>query len=336
MIGSGKTLKKPFRRSPWWRLAAMAVVVLSFAYIGRMFLANAGTLRQQHFTLHWPMLVLALAFMPFTAGLSNWCWYRILQLLGEKPRFMITFRIATYASIVRYLPGRIWNYVGKVYWGRKAGHSEKKILLSNVLDLMFLLLSAALVSVPSVGTLIPSLPPYVLVGGAALVLICIHPRLLELAINRFGRRWIASPVTLGFSFVHVLILTFAYVVNWYIMGAQLFFFIRSFYPLPFHHMPLFSSFNASSWLVGYLSIIAPAGLGVKESAFTFAFQTMVPVSIAALAALLIRLFAIIMDVTAAGIFFLLDPGARRNFVSTIRMIRTSPNAAVPDQPDQQS
>ena len=99
-----------------------------------------------------------------------------------------------------------------------------------------------------------------------------------------------------------------------VLGFQLFLLVNAFYRLHISNYLYLASLNALSWLAGFLSIITPSGLGVKEGIFILGFRLAVPVSFAIIVAVLIRLYTIIVDLLITAVFFIFDRGAWQNLI----------------------
>jgi hypothetical protein len=147
-----------------------------------------------------------------------------------------------------------------------------------------------------------------------LLLIMLNPRIIEKTINSFGKKWIRNPVALQFSYLHIILLVILYTIQWMVLGFQLFLLVNAFYQLDISNYLYLASLNALSWLVGFLSIITPSGLGVKEGIFILGFRLAVPVSFAIIVAALIRFYTIIVDLLITAIFFIFDRGAWQNLI----------------------
>jgi hypothetical protein len=66
-------------------------------------------------------------------------------------------------------------------------------------------------------------------------------------------------------------------------------------------------------MTGFLVLIAPAGLGVREGVFTLILKTVVPEPLAIIAALVTRVWMTVGELTAAlaGLVYLRTRSARR-------------------------
>lgn len=306
------------RKSIAFKIISATIMIVLSVILTKFFLKYWKDIPFEELTFNYWYLSLAFLFSIINPAISAVLWQYILRLLNEKPRFIDCWRINTYSQIARYLPGKVWQYMGKIYWGKKLGMSEKRIILSTLLETIFLMGGAFVISLFSIKLFIDS--GYIHKGFLIFILlmtiftvIALHPRFLEIIINTFGKKWIKNPITLKFSFLHVIIILLFYILQWLTLGLQFYFFIYSFYELTFNHFIFFCSINAASWLIGFLSIIAPSGMVVREGVFVFGFKMLVPVSFAIMCAIFLRLFGIVTEVLITAIFFILDKGAWKNF-----------------------
>ena len=182
-----------------------------------------------------------------------------------------------------------------------------------MLETIFLLCGSFILSLFSLKIFLSGKSIFFLFIAVFLVLIVLHPKLIEKSINVIGKRWLSQPVTIQFSYWNILTLVTFYSVLWIMIGFQLFLFVLSFYKIPFTQFIYFTSINAASWLIGFVSIIAPSGLVVKEGVFIFGFKYIVPVSFAIFCAILIRFFHLFTEMLITSVFFIFDKGAWKNF-----------------------
>lgn len=301
------------RSSPIFKIVSLSVVVILAVVIGKIFIDNWTKIPFEDLTFDYRLLFFAFLLSIVNSIFPTWLWEKILHLLDEKPRFMDLWRISMYSQMARYIPGKIWQYMGKIYWGQKVGLPKKKILISTLLETIFLLCGAFILSMFSLKIFLSGKSIVILFILIFLVLIALHPKLIEKCINIIGKKWLSQPVTIQFSYWNILTLVTLYSVLWVMIGFQLYLFVLSFYKIPLTQFIYFSSINAASWLIGFVSIIAPSGLVVKEGVFIFGFKYIVPVSFAIFCAILIRFFHLITELLITSIFFIFDKGAWKNF-----------------------
>lgn len=310
------------RTSFLFKIISIAIVGSILAAIAKVFLDNWEKIPFEQLTLNTPYLPAAVAISVVNAAGGALLWRYVLRLFGEDAPCFLLWRVNTYSQLVRYLPGKIWQPLGKMYWGKKLGISEKTILLTILIETVLLLGGAFLISLYSLRLYVPQAPVFLLAGLAIAPLVAFHPALLERFINTMGRRWLKERIALGFSYGHSMTLVLFSCLLWIGAGLQCFLLIRCFYIIPLSQFWDLTSLNAGSWLVGFVSVIAPSGLGVKEGVFVIGFRQFVPVPFAIACAVLFRLFAVTIELTLTALFFVFDKGAWANF---IELGRSTPN-----------
>jgi len=280
--------------------------------------------------LEFNLLIFSVSFVlsGFISGFSAWLWRYILVILGENISFMNAWRITVYSQIFRYLPGKLWQYMGKVYWGNKIGLSNKNILLSTFLETIFLMGGSFIASLFSLPLFIQK--GYLAKGYVLIILpliavpfvLILNPRVLNKIFSLVGNKFLTKAMVITFPCRKIVLLILLYLFLWMLLGFQLFLLVLSLYKIPFSQYLYLSSFNALSWLVGFLSILAPSGIGVKEGVFILGFKIVVPVSFAIICAIVIRFYTIITDVVITVVFFIFDKGAWKNLIEFRKTSKT--------------
>jgi len=199
--------------------------------------------------------------------LSARLWGKMVGELGAPdPGAVGSFRVFLSANLGRYLPGKVWQFAGLAVLSRRTGIPATAATTSGVLGQVFALSAAGILAVPVLSRVGAGLGGSVVLPGA--VALCVFivigvPGLLRgvlAAVFRlmrlpsihlppidswFGPRWIA---------LHLL--------PWTLYGAAFLFFVRG---LGFTAGFLeFAPPFAAAYLLGYLALFAPAGLGVRE------------------------------------------------------------------------
>ncbi len=258
-------------------------------------------------TPRWGLLTLSslllLAGLLFSARL----WGRMVRELGgEDPGFFPAARIVFSANLGRYLPGKVWQVAGFALLARRAAIPMAIGTAAALLIQGFLLLAAAVAGAPALATLLggfgETTPAGTLLGpvGALLVLALLltaRPVLSHLLsfgfrITRvpresaptlrkgFGLRWLS---------LHLLI--------WMGHGLAFALFVAGL-GLPVTSAAVVPAF-AGAYLLGYLALFAPAGIGVREG-FLIAFLRPELGAAAVSVALLARIWMTVVELVPAG------------------------------------
>jgi len=234
--------------------------------------------------------------------LSARLWGRMVGELGARdPGAVGSWRIFLSANLGRYLPGKIWQFAGLAVISRRTGIPATAATTAGVLGQVFALAAAAVVAVPVLARGGATLTGNLVLPGAAILALLLFagvPGLLRTILSGvfrlarlpsihlppidawFGPRWIA---------LHLL--------PWVLYGGAFVLFVRG---LGFDGGILeFAPPFAAAYLLGYLAIFAPAGLGVREG-FLIAFLPPSAASGGVAIAVLARLWMTAVEVVPAG------------------------------------
>ncbi|MGH7575628.1 MAG: lysylphosphatidylglycerol synthase domain-containing protein [Longimicrobiales bacterium] len=207
-------------------------------------------------------------------------WRRIMTDLAM-PRLAAreTLRVYFIASLGRYLPGKLWQLAGLAVLAARAGLSaggaaaaavigQIAFLTTGLLFLAFLL--------PRLAGGVPAIAAAVVIGAAGIAIAL----LLATGWGRTVRDWVLdhapeatrprlrSAATLASRVRHTAALTWAagYAATWIALGVAFSVFVSAFVPDALLASRYLAGTIAASYLWGYLMVITPAGLGVREIA----------------------------------------------------------------------
>ena len=295
-------LKTWFRTVPWAR-GAQVLIIVSLAVV---LLATVRDLGHYDFTLlakpYAASLGLALA-----AVLSLFLvWYRLLARISHRPvPLLVALRIFAYSWLGRYVPGRVWSSVGKVYVGARFGLSTEELTLASLLEqilsnvahiclaLFFLLfLFSGKVDSPAI-----LISVSVLLLGASVVVL--QPPVLKRIVNRLLKRVGCGVLEQGHfpGGKEIILFGFAYILPLILYGSSFWLIVLALDSTTKTSLPyLLGVFTLGSF-VGKLSFVLPAGgIGVREAALVFMLQSTIGLPLAILASLMSRLSLALVDV----------------------------------------
>ncbi len=234
-------------------------------------------------------------------------WTMVLRMLGTGITGARGVSILLLSLYGRYIPGGVWSVLGRVYLCRLEGIPDSRSGMSILIEQAYQVVSAGLVFAISLlfwtdtGSVIRVLP---LIFILPLFFTFLHPKpflkILNPILSRFGK----GPVNITLSFNNMLILTGYYLCYWVVTGIAFYSFIRAFYPLEGHYIPILSGIFAISFAAGYLAFFTPAGLGVREGALTLLLSMFIPMPIAIGVSLLSRLWLISVEIVILVIFLI--------------------------------
>ena len=226
-------------------------------------------------------------------------WRRIMQDLGiARPSRRTTVRVYFLSSLGRYVPGKIWQVAGLAYFAGRAGMPPLAATTAAFIGQIGFLTSGLIF----VTALLPSWQGPLAAGAAVAVLLLAAAVVFVLTRTGFGLRWRAwvrtrSPRAAGlFDLVDQVRATpaalwiAAYALSWLVLGAAFATFAGAFVDGAGPHARHFAGTVAAAYLSGYLFLLAPAGVGVREGVMTALLAQVVPASAAVVIAVASRLW----------------------------------------------
>jgi hypothetical protein len=297
-------------RLPRKRVAQMVVFVLALGFLAALVRSQWQALR------HYPWQLapgwLALSYIPWGLSMAleiaMWRAIRIriarVASAAMSPRPLSWARAAQIwflSNIIRYIPGNIWQPLGMAQMCAEEGIPAEVTLTSVVVHQALSALAVTLLSVgyfawAGQGEALRTVAPLLL--ALPVLALALRARWLETALNLVLRRLGRPLLRIGLRSRALAALTLGYVVSWSLIGLGFAMLVRALTPIGWEALPHLIVSFALAWLVGYLSLLTPSGLGVREGAIVWLLGGILSVPVATLASLAARLWFIAGEVTA--------------------------------------
>jgi hypothetical protein len=340
---------------PWLRrMAGILVTLAIFYYLLRPLYLEWDAIRPRIGQINWLRFTLGVGmFAAFLFVFRTLTWWRILASLGHRLPIPATTRIWSTSELARYLPGVIWQVVGRVWLVKPYGVRGSVCSTSQILELILFLLANVLVAVTSLLFF-----GYKQVDGAArwwllasmamvpVLSLLIHPRVFHALSGRLLRsfrkpplaRVLPSRVMYGLLAWAVLGLLWQSLAVWLTIGSPLGLIVDKWW--------IVAGAYCLAWIAGFLAVWAPGGLGVRELVFMLAIKLALPEHIRAgfatddaekaflaFLAVLLRLWATAGELVVASIAYALDwRGATGDPTAPGRVAPSSQPAPTPVEP----
>jgi hypothetical protein len=292
------------RRSRWRTVAVLAVVA-------GFFVATLAARWNDVISLKWRLepglFVVATALLALSYGLVACLWGMALHRAAGT-RVLTGARIWFLSNLARYVPGNVWSYVGAVELARREGVARRVTLavmaLTQVLSVGVALLAGLPVLLAERARLgRPALLGAVVVAAGAVLAAVFRRQLLGLARRRLPG---FDPAGLTPSAGTVAWLVAGYAVYWAVTGLAFAALVASLYPLAPSDVPVVVAAYAAAYAAGFLALLTPAGLGVREGVLVVALAPVLPAGPALVVALLSRVWMMLVELAGAGVAHLVD------------------------------
>jgi uncharacterized membrane protein YbhN (UPF0104 family) len=217
----------------------------------------------------WIVLSVLVVFAGYALLIE--AWRRVVLSLGQKLPFGTATRIWFVASLGKYVPGKVWAVAGTAVLARRAG-VDPSVAVAGALVLQALALgSGAVIVAFTAREAFQAAGPGLLPIAVGVLVACIAGLAVlasQPVLNRLSRMLPASFPPL--RAIRPVVLTVAFAVNgvaWAAYGTALVLLARG--VLPDVHLGWAQAIGVftCSYLVGFLALFAPGGLGPRESVF---------------------------------------------------------------------
>jgi uncharacterized membrane protein YbhN (UPF0104 family) len=280
-------------------VVAWIVAVAIFVWIGRALYLNWHKISFEELQFNYIFLILSASFHLCGFALMSVAWKYTMQFLNQDISFIHSLEILSLTRLGRYLPGKVWFAVGRAYFAKAKGISQRAVYVSIVLEVILQFWAAVLLffatGAPAFGESI-NINPYVLAAVLIVSLVLIHPVVFKEIVNFVLRRLKRQTMDFDLTILNILTLLVLFFLIFTCHGSGFLFLIRSFYPLTLTEFPVMVSVFAVAWVVGFVSFLTPAGLGVREGTLSLLLTNHIPTGIGIIAALLSRIWLTIIEV----------------------------------------
>lgn len=237
-------------------------------------------------------------------GTALWgqVWISLLHGMGVHPPQRDANSVFFVSQIGKYLPGKLWPALMQMQAGRRWGASRRLTLGSNILFLGIVVASGI-----AVGAV---LLPWASSGGLSrywwLLLLLIplaaglHPRVVPSVLDWLFARFGREPLGLHLTGRGLFSAVAWAVVTWVVFGLHLLVMMQSYGDFGLLPFAAATGGMALAWAGGIASLIAPAGVGVRD---TLVVVTLSPITGSANAltiTLASRVLLILSDAILAG------------------------------------
>lgn len=287
------------------------VILAVFVFLGKHLIDNWQKVKEYDFSFNYFYLFLSLIFFSLTLISYALIWNRILRILEPIKRIsnFKALKIFIYSWFGRYIPGKIWMFIGRIYLGNKEGISKKTLTISIFLEIILSVTAAFIWALILLSIAFGSqlyhlyfLPLLIMIGG----LIFIQPKIFYPLCN-FTLRKIKKteiPPENFLSYRNILQIISYHFIAYSFDGIGFFFLLNSIAHLPFYDIiGVMGGFTLAA-VSGTVAIFAPGGLGVREGILVMILSFYFPLAIAVLISLMARIWVSLAEVSLLGIVYL--------------------------------
>ena len=316
-------------RSKRVRLAIqLGIAILVFGFLVLTVVDQWAEIQDKGVHFHVLWLVPAFVILLIFYALNALGWDLILRFLGYRlgaGRAQVAWG---QPLLARYVPGSVLYVLGRVLLSERAGIPRRLTIASIVYEQALQATSAIIVAAYFLITH-PDLQGQPL-RWAILLLIplfvaLLHPRVFGPLANRVLRAFGREPLPEVMSLRGVIAVIAFYALNWGVIAVGIWCVARSVSGISVSDILVVGSAQAFGYVAALVTLVAPAGLGIRDAAFAWAVKVATPdnsFAVASLIAIVVRGVLTVVEVVYVGIVTLL--GRREGWSIPTGVLHPSP------------
>jgi len=284
------------------RILQVLLIVVIFYFLVKNLYVNWGKIAEYDWNINYYFLTYSFVLLITGAILMALGWNLILRMLGGRLGYKKALKIFFITDLGKYIPGKVWTLVGKVYLCAKEGIPIAKTSASVVIQPLIQVISGMLmflVSLPfwtKTSDFMNNL--YLLLPLIPIGLILLHPAIMTKLLNFVLTRLKQKPIELNIKYRDILLILLLWCGLWTLTGVTYYFLVVSVHSFPVSWLPV--SIGIFS-IAGVSQFLTPSGIGVLEGVLTVLLSLYLPVHIAILIALLARVWKTVAELTCVAI-----------------------------------
>lgn len=238
-------------------------------------------------------------------------WRRLLADLGTSLHMAPAASLFFVGQLGKYVPGSVWTIVAQAEMGARLHIPRRRTGVVGLLSIGLALVAGGVVG-------LPALSPLLFRDGGGFrwwvltlvlpALVLLWPRLLDTLLGRVLRTLRREPLEQPLSLRGVLGATAWMVLAWLAAGTAVVILVRALDPSALGHsaaqgMPVWLlaiSGTALASVLGMVSFLVPAGVGVRDGLIGLLLAPVLGVAGAAAVVVLARFLTLVADILCAG------------------------------------
>jgi uncharacterized membrane protein YbhN (UPF0104 family) len=284
-----------------WILQGTLIAVI-FYFLARNLYVNWNKIVEYDWNINYYFLASSLVLSIVGAFLIALGWNLILRVVGGRLGYKRALKIFFITDLAKYVPGKVWTMVGKVYLCTKEGIPIAKTSASVIIQPLIQVITGILmflVSLPfwtKTSDFMNKL--YFFFPLIPIGLVLLHPAIMTKLLNFVLTKLKQKPIELNTKYRDILLILLLWCGLWTLSGITYYFLIISVQPFPVSWLPVTIGIFS---IAGVSQFLTPSGIGVLEGVLTVLLSLYLPVPIAILIALLARVWKTVTELICVAI-----------------------------------
>lgn len=299
------------------RLLQVALVGALLIFIGQSLLSQWAEVEAEIRTADGGALLLAYLGTLVGLGLLPAGPWLALRALGHGRSLRAVWRMFFVSNVGKYLPGGIWALPGRAFFYQRDGIPLLPSVATVGWEFVLLIISAALMGLLALRVILVYVPLPLVVLGLALMLlglIGLGWGLSRGRLRRFLGRWpLPERIRQALARDDLWLLPgqverilAVYGLAWLAIGLGFVALVSAFSgPLAPESWPELMGVYLGSWVMGFVVVVAPSGIGVRDVLVVLGLRLFVPEPLPSLIAIVARLIWLVAELNLLALVLLL-------------------------------
>lgn len=286
------------------KVGKVAVPVVIFIFLGRLLIEQWAALEDYSWDLDITNLLYSFIFLALTLLFAIVLWLRLLRQFGCTLSFSEAFKIFYLSNMGRYIPGKVWQFVGMYYMLEKKdvglGQAISSTLWVNIFFNLSGIFLGSVILYSYKFNLFP-IPLPSLIALLVLIFVVIQPQVINRVLSLYMSYAGKGDIVFSLSIKTILTNLIFYAMLWLCYGVGFFFLVDSVTDVSLIQLPALVGFFALSHVIGFISFLSPGGLGVREGVLTYLLSLYMPLPIATITAVIARVWLLMGELVCVAV-----------------------------------
>lgn len=282
------------------KMGGILLAVLILGFMGKELIQNWQKIRPYLLHVRVGILCAAIVFYAIAFLATGYNWAYLLWRMDDRAGKREYLHIHMVSALARYIPGGVWNIVGKAYLCTEKGVEKSATTASMILEYVFQILSSGLFLLFFLPVLMREILTPVWTGIFLIAvgfLIFLFPLAVRVGMKILGKVFREDLSGMRMESRYIYRILAQYVGVWLFTGVGLMILVWAFEEISWIQGGYLMLSYPVSWVVGFLSP-SPNGMGVREGVLRLLLGKQYSYELLLLITLTTRIWTILGEVFA--------------------------------------
>lgn len=282
------------------KIAGILLAVLILGFMLKEFVQNWSNIQPYLLNVNIGILIIAVLLYAAAFLATGYNWSYLLWRMDNKISRTEYLHIHMISALARYIPGGVWNIIGKAYMCTEKGVEKSATTASMILEYVFQIISSGLFLLFFLPVLIKNLlTPIVttLLILAIILTILLLPWAVRIGTKILGKLFKEDLSELQIKNQYVYQILIQYIAVWLLTGFGLMILVFAFENISALQALYLMLSYPISWVAGFLSP-SPNGMGIREGVLSLLLGTNYSYELLLLLTLTTRIWTILGEIVA--------------------------------------